>query len=56
MVDVVFPFGSMARGEDVVDRESYIREMVMRMEDGQSAIIAGPRRIGKSSVGREILR
>ncbi len=56
MVDVVFPFGSMARGEDVVDRESYIREMVMRMEDGQSAVIAGPRRIGKSSVGREILR
>ncbi|MDQ0190244.1 AAA family ATPase [Alicyclobacillus cycloheptanicus] len=52
----VFPFGSVAQEEDVVDRERYIREMIVRMESGQSAIIAGPRRIGKSSVGREILR
>ncbi len=36
--------------------ESYIREMVLRMEDEPSSIIAGPRRIGKSGVGREILR
>lgn len=51
-----FPFGVIAQHDDVVDRKDYIRDMVIRMESGQSAIIAGPRRIGKSSVGREILR
>lgn len=56
MPDAIFPFGKPAGAEDVVDREDFIREVVQRLLDGHSIILAGPRRIGKSSVAGEILR
>jgi len=52
----MFPFGRLAQGGDVVDREVYMKDLILRLQSGQSAIIAGPRRMGKSSVAREILR
>lgn len=52
----IFPFGKLAGAEDIVDRETFIREVVQRLSDGHSVILAGPRRIGKSSVAAEILR
>ena len=51
-----FPVGKLAVGEDVVDREAHRWETPNRLESGQSIMIAGPRRIGKSSEGREMLR
>ena len=53
---LAFPVGKLAVGEDVVDREAYMWETTSRLESGQSVMIAGPRRIGKTSVGREMLR
>ncbi|BDG59389.1 AAA family ATPase [Caldinitratiruptor microaerophilus] len=52
----VFPFGKPAGPEDIVDREEFIAELVERLSDGHSVILAGPRRIGKSSVAGEVLR
>ncbi len=52
----VFPFGKPAGPEDIVDREPFITEVVQRLWDGHSVILAGPRRIGKSSVAGEVLR
>lgn len=52
----VFPFGKPAMREDVVDRESFIQEVKQRLTDGQSVMLAGPRRIGKSSIAWEIMR
>lgn len=52
----VFPLGKPVRAEDLVDREDFIDRLVDRLRDGQSAIIASPRRTGKSSVAQEVLR
>lgn len=51
-----FPLGKPVDPEDLVDREEFIDRLVERLADGQSAIIASPRRTGKSSVAMEILR
>src|SRR5690606_17669247 len=42
--------------DDVVDREPFIDLIVHELISGQSVMIAGPRRIGKTSVAYEILR
>ena len=42
--------------EDLVGREAYIRRTVARLTDGQHVILAGPRRIGKTSLVLEVLR
>ncbi|MFB5191898.1 AAA family ATPase [Alicyclobacillus fastidiosus] len=52
----VFPLGKIVPSIDVVDRHSFIKESKMRLMHGNSIMISGPRRIGKSSVAHEIMR
>lgn len=52
----LFPLGGPVSPNDVVDREQFIDEMATRLREGQSIVLAGPRRIGKSSVALEALR
>ena len=42
--------------EDLVGREPYMRRATERLLDGEHLLIAGPRRIGKTSVILEVLR
>jgi len=51
-----FPLGGPVPASDLVGRESYIRRATARLADGNHILIAGPRRIGKTSVMLEILR
>lgn len=52
----VFPVGRIVEPPDLVDRSEFVGELRQRLLDGQSLMIAGPRRIGKSSLAREVLR
>lgn len=52
----LFPVGRLAGPEDVVDRQEFIEDTVRELLSGQSILVTGPRRIGKSSVALEILR
>ena len=52
----IFPIGRPAGPEDVVDRDDFMQEAVERLMMGHDIMLAGPRRIGKSSVAGEILR
>src|SRR3989441_3945022 len=51
-----FPLGGPVPAEDLVGRERYIQASVERLLDGQNLLVAGPRRIGKTSVMFEVLR
>ena len=51
-----FPLGGPVPAADIVGREGYIRRAATRLADGNHILIAGPRRIGKTSVMLEILR
>ena len=51
-----FPIGGPVTAADLVGREAYIRRAVARLGDGEHLLIAGPRRIGKTSVILEVLR
>jgi hypothetical protein len=51
-----FPVGGPVPAADLVGRESYLRRLVDRLEDGQHVLISGPRRIGKTSIILEALR
>lgn len=51
-----FPIGGPVPAEDLVGRERYIEASVERLLDGQNLLVAGPRRIGKTSVMFEVLR
>jgi AAA+ ATPase superfamily predicted ATPase len=51
-----FPLGGPVPAADLVGREGYIRRAAARLADGNHILIAGPRRIGKTSVMLEILR
>ena len=51
-----FPLGGPVPAADLVGREAYIRRAVTRLGDGDHLLIAGPRRIGKTSVLLEVLR
>ena len=51
-----FPLGGPVPAADLVGREGYIRRAGVRLVDGNHILIAGPRRIGKTSVMLEILR
>src|SRR5256712_12770977 len=51
-----FPVGGPVPASDLVGREGYLRRLVERLEDGQHVLIAGPRRIGKTSLLLEALR
>lgn len=52
----VFPIRGPVPHDDVVDREAFIEQVGQRLLDGHSVVIAAPRRLGKSSVGHEVLR
>jgi hypothetical protein len=51
-----FPIGGPVAADDLVGREGYMRRAVSRLADGEHILIAGPRRIGKTSVILEVLR
>jgi AAA+ ATPase superfamily predicted ATPase len=51
-----FPVGGPVPAADLVGRETYLRRVVERLDDGQHILIAGPRRIGKTSILIEALR
>jgi uncharacterized protein len=51
-----FPVGGPVPAADLVGRETYLRRVVDRLDDGQHILIAGPRRIGKTSIVIEALR
>lgn len=56
MTKGLFPVGGPVDREDLVGREEFIVSLVNRLQEGQSVMLAGPRRIGKTSVAREVLR
>lgn len=51
-----FPVGGPVAPEDVVDREAFMETMAKRLVDGQSILLPGPRRIGKTTLTYEVLR
>jgi len=51
-----FPVGGPVPASDLVGRELYIRRIVERLGDGNHVLLAGPRRIGKTSVILEVAR
>src|SRR5256712_4081724 len=51
-----FPVGGPVPAADLVGRETYLRRLTERLEDGQHVLISGPRRIGKTSIILEALR
>src|SRR2546429_3626702 len=51
-----FPVGGPVPAADLVGRETYLRRLTERLEDGQHVLVAGPRRIGKTSLVLEALR
>src|SRR5919198_3542335 len=51
-----FPVGGPVPAADLVGREAYLRRLVDRLGDGNHVLVAGPRRIGKTSIILEVLR
>ena len=51
----LFPVGTLAGPDDVVDREAFIADVAAELTSGQSLVVAGPRRTGKTSVGKALL-
>jgi len=51
-----FPVGGPVPADDLVGREAYMRQAAQRLLEGEHLLIAGPRRIGKTSVILEVLR
>src|SRR2546425_8025508 len=51
-----FPVGGPVPASDLVGRETYIRRLAERLGDGNHVLVAGPRRIGKTSGILEVLR
>src|SRR5258706_7678656 len=51
-----FPVGGPVPASDLVGRETYIRRLGERLSDGNHVLVAGPRRIGKTSIILEVLR
>lgn len=51
-----FPLGGPVPEEDIVGREDFIISLETRLAEGQSIMLAGPRRIGKTSLALEVLR
>ncbi|HHW42235.1 MAG TPA: AAA family ATPase [Desulfotomaculum sp.] len=52
----LFPLGGPVPEKDVVDREEFLASLQIRLSEGQSIMLAGPRRIGKTSLAYEVLR
>lgn len=53
---MLFPLGGPVPESDVVGREDFIISLETRLSEGQSIMLAGPRRIGKTSLAYEVLR
>lgn len=51
-----FPIGGPVPAADLVGREAYLRRLTQRLGDGTHVLVAGPRRIGKTSIILEALR
>lgn len=51
-----FPVGGPVPAADLVGRETYIRRIGERLSDGNHVLLAGPRRIGKTSIILEVAR
>src|SRR5882672_8002736 len=51
-----FPVGGPVPAADLVGRETYIRRIGERLADGNHVLLAGPRRIGKTSIILEVAR
>lgn len=51
-----FPIGGPVPAEDLVGREDYLRRLCERLGEGTHVLVAGPRRIGKTSIILEALR
>ncbi|MBU4554871.1 MAG: ATP-binding protein [Candidatus Desulforudis sp.] len=56
MRSTLFPLGHPVPEEDLVGRLSFVDALVSRLEEGSSTMLAGPRRIGKTSLAKEALR
>ena len=52
----LFPLGGPVSERDIVDREDFLVSLGTRLLEGQSIMLAGPRRIGKTSLALEVLR
>lgn len=52
----LFPLGGPVSEQDIVGREDFLNSLEIRLSDGQSIMLAGPRRIGKTSLALEVLR
>ena len=52
----LFPLGGPVSKRDIVDREDFLVSLGTRLSEGQSIMLAGPRRIGKTSLALEVLR
>jgi len=52
----LFPLGGPVSEKDIVDREDFVVSLGIRLLEGQSIMLAGPRRIGKTSLALEVLR
>jgi len=53
---MLFPLGGPVPEGDIVGREDFIISLETRLAEGQSVMLAGPRRIGKTSLALEVLR
>ncbi|MGI6555395.1 MAG: AAA family ATPase [Bacillota bacterium] len=51
-----FPLGGPVPGEDIVGRDDLLMSLEMRLSEGQSVMLASPRRTGKTSIAHEIIR
>ncbi|OAT80396.1 AAA family ATPase [Desulfotomaculum copahuensis] len=52
----LFPLGGPVSEQDVVDREEFLSSLQIRLSEGHSIMLAGPRRTGKTSLAYEVLR
>lgn len=52
----LFPLGGPVSQDDIVDREDFLASLELRLMEGHSIMLAGPRRIGKTSIAQEIIR
>ncbi|PSR34461.1 MAG: ATPase [Sulfobacillus benefaciens] len=55
-VNRYFPVGGPVSEDDLIDRELFLEGLTRRLSDGQNILLAGPRRIGKTSLALEVLR
>jgi hypothetical protein len=52
----LFPLGGPVSEKDIVDREDFLVSLGTRLSEDHSIMLAGPRRIGKTSLALEVLR